>query len=167
MLKLKTVDSTPFRWQWSEDPDIVMTLVPATPELERRVAKSSGHTLGSDGHQKVSSLAEHMIFKAKALIESWEGIVGPDGNALALTRENVQWVADQSPGLIKAVIDAAADRYAEIVELRGKSSSPSNGTSAGGSTASDGPLSETKSSTAASSPANVVTTPGGTPAGVV
>jgi hypothetical protein len=133
-LELRTVDTTPFDWAWDEDPDVRMKLRPATRKIERNAAKSSGLEMGMDGTSKVYQQAEHLIILAFALIEEWEGITEPGGAPLALTRENVEWVFEQSSELIISAVDAARAKFSEIEELAGKSQTQPSGT-AGGSTA--------------------------------
>jgi hypothetical protein len=137
-LEVSTVDRVPFEWTWQDDPDVKMMLRPATSRIEKAAAKSSGLEISiEDGSvtSKVYQQAEHLIILGYALIESWEGIIEPNGGPpLALTRENVEWVWEKSSKLINDAIAAARAKMEEIENLAGKSKTQPSGT-AGGSTA--------------------------------
>jgi hypothetical protein len=135
-LELRTVETEPFEWVWDKDPEVRAMVRPATRKIERAAAKSSGLEMGVDGASKVWQQAEHIIILAHALLVSLEGITEPGGAPLAITRDNVEWVFNQEADIVISIVDAAREKYAEIMEVSGKSKTQPNGVG-GESTAED------------------------------
>ena len=135
-LQLHTVETAPFEWVWEENPDVRMMLRPASPEINRKVSKASGISVGMDGQTPVHKNVEHILTKFWAVIESWEGIEH-DGEAIPATEANAQWLADQEPEIVMPVVNAAEAKYAELLDLAGKSQTQPSGIHTEESTASD------------------------------
>ncbi len=134
-IQLRTVETEPFEWVWPENSDVRMMLRPLTPGMDRKVSRVERLTMGLDGTFSPANLADHLVVKAHAVIESWEGIEH-GGEAIAVTRDNVQWLADEVPAMILAIIEASESKYAELLDLAGKSMTPPSGLHSEESTAS-------------------------------
>jgi len=130
-INLRTVENTEFEWTWPKDAEVRCRLVPCTTRVERQAARTSGISVDTEGFTKVASQVNHIVELVSICMRAWEGVVGPDGEKIKPTRENVAWVMEQSPEFVLDSLDAARSKYAEMIELSGKSQTPPSGTSRG------------------------------------
>lgn len=129
-IQIRTVETEPFEWTWPEDPDVVCMLRPATPEIERDAARASKLTI----QMELMGLADNFYEHAARVLISWAGVEG-DGEPLRADRAGLLHVSLHAPELVIAIVQASKAKYAELVELAGKSSDRPSGSSSTESTA--------------------------------
>jgi len=128
-IQLKTVETTEFVWIWPKDHDVRCVLVPCSTKIERAAARASKISVDGDGFTQVGAQVAHIVELVARVVKKWEGITGPDGADVAPNLEGVSWVMEQAPDFILDVLAASREKYAEMVDLQGKSPTPPSGTS--------------------------------------